>query len=279
MIMLPICAIITTKNESHNIQACLDGLRDFSKIIVVDSHSHDQTAKIAAKHGADVSLFEWNGHYPKKRQWCLEHLTNQLQHPWIFFIDADERTTPEFIHSLKKIDWQDCPHDGFFIAARYCLNGQLLQHGLQNNKLALFRYNAFQYPQIDDLACPDMGEIEGHYQPILTRDGSIGHIRSTIIHEALDDINHWHQRHERYARWEYFMDQHHLWPAENHRLRHFTKALFRAMPFWLRGYSAFFHSYIIKAGFLDGANGLIFARLRLRYYKDDYRKAMQRGHS
>ena len=45
-------------------------LNDFADYVyVIDSNSDDQTTSIAASLGAEVIKFEWNGKFPKKRNW------------------------------------------------------------------------------------------------------------------------------------------------------------------------------------------------------------------
>ena len=40
---IPVSVIIMTKNEGKNIAECLDGVKDFGEIFVVDSGSNDET--------------------------------------------------------------------------------------------------------------------------------------------------------------------------------------------------------------------------------------------
>ena len=45
-----ISVLITTYNEEKNIERCLEPLRGFGEILLVDSHSTDRTLEIAARH-------------------------------------------------------------------------------------------------------------------------------------------------------------------------------------------------------------------------------------
>jgi len=85
---IPASVLIQTKNEEASIERCLAALSDFDEVIVVDSNSVDRTAELAAASGATVINFTWNGAYPQKKQWQLEHAPTR--HPWILFLDADE---------------------------------------------------------------------------------------------------------------------------------------------------------------------------------------------
>lgn len=261
--MIPVSVLITTKNEAANIGRCLAALRDFSEIIVVDSHSHDDTQKIAAAAGARVVSYQWNGGYPKKRQWCLDTLS--FAHDWVFFVDADEIIPQALTEELRQLFENKPSCAGYFVKGRYVIDGKALRYGLENNKLCLIDRRKIEFPVIDDLDVDGMGEIEGHYQPVLKtgQKASLGQIREALFHYAYEQ--NWMARHQRYAAWERAMNHKNAWPRDPVRWRQFLKCLFRAVPF--RSLIAFFHCYIFKRGFLDGKVGFILARDRFRYYR------------
>jgi glycosyltransferase involved in cell wall biosynthesis len=255
---IPVTVIIVTKNEASRIKRCIDALQDFDEIIVVDSVSDDDTQKIAAACGARVVNFSWNGQYPKKRQWCLDTL--KLPHEFVFFVDADEIVTPELIEEIRTLDFSA---PGYFVKGRYVFEGRSLSYGLQNNKLALLDRRKMAFPVIDDLDLPGMGEIEGHYQPVLRlgQGGRLKQLKSPLLHYAYENRLAWEERHLRYAAWEKGMNVRKSWPEDVRLL----KRLFKAMP--VQAPVVFFYSYIIKLGFLDGLAGLRFAFSRFRYYR------------
>lgn len=260
---IPVSVVVLTKNEAPRIAKCLQALAGFDEVVVVDSHSDDDTVNIALSYGARVEEFSWNGRYPKKRQWCLDHLS--LKHDHVFFVDADEIVTPEVAEEIAALDWK-CA--GYFVRAHYVIDGKILRFGLCNAKLCLLDRNKFMHPSLDDLGCPDMGEIEGHYQPQLKADFAlecIGVLRSKMLHESCSDWAEWEARHQRYARWEAYMDTHQLWPGEVSARRKFLKRVFKILP--CRPLVAFVHSYILKLGFLDGRAGWKLAASRARYYR------------
>jgi glycosyltransferase involved in cell wall biosynthesis len=258
---IPVSVIIITKNEERNIGRCLAALRDFSEVVVVDSNSDDLTQNVAAARGARVVNFIWDGRYPKKRQWCLDTLS--LAHEWVFFVDADEVVTPALAQEIAALDFS-CA--GYFVQGRYVLDGVALNFGLKNKKLALFDRRKICFPVIDDLDLSGMGEIEGHYQPVLkaTATGKIGGLRAPLLHYAYHSREAWQGRHARYADWERGMNAKSAWPEDPVFVRRVVKKIFRALPF--RGVIAFLHSYVLKCGFLDGKRGWEFAMDRYAYY-------------
>lgn len=259
-VKIPVSVVIVTKNEESCIDRCLSALTDFGEVVVVDSHSTDKTRDIAQNdHKARVVLFDWNGQYPKKRQWCLDNL--DLAFDWVFFVDADEEVTPDLVQEVRSLRF-DCA--GYFVRGQYVFAGKALRFGLKNNKLALIDRRKMHFPVVDDLDLEGMGEIEGHYQPVIKPSFTFQktrQIKAELLHYAYEDEAAWQARHERYAVWEAAMNKRKAWPKD----ARLSKVFFQAMPF--RSLAAFIHSYIFKIGFLDGKLGYQFARSRMRYYR------------
>ncbi len=265
--VIPVSAVIVTKNEEQRIVRSLAALEGFGEVIIVDSSSTDRTCEIAAQAGARAENFIWNGKYPKKRQWCLDHLT--LKYDWVFFIDADEVITPELRREMADLFSRGAPDcAGYFVQGAYHWRGRLLRHGLRNNKLCLIDRRKIEFPVIDDLDMPGMGEMEGHYQPVLKsayKNERIGRLKNPLVHYACEDREGWARRHERYADWEVAMNKKRAWPRDVSAGRSLAKRIFRVLPF--RPFVAFAHSYFLKGGILDGTAGFDFALSRLIYYR------------
>jgi len=249
--MLKITAIICTKNERENLPHSLPLLQHyFDEVLVVDSHSTDGTQNHATHH------FTWNGHYPKKRQWILDHIPTR--HDWVFMVDADEIITDDFVREVKNLDFRA---DGYFVRSAIVWKGNILKYGLKNNKLCLFHKAKFYYPIVDDLDMTGMGEMEGHYQPIPRNNAIIGQIITPILHH--DRKGDWHTRHHKYALWEAAMNTHQAWPKDPVPWREFLKKRLRASRF--RPALIFLWGFMIKCGFMDGRDGYDYACARAWY--------------
>ena len=263
--MIPVTVMVMTLNEAARIRDCLGALQAFNEIIVVDSGSRDGTVNIAAENGARIVHFDWNGKYPKKRQWALDNI--KTANDWVFFVDADEIVLPDLVREMAAL-FESVPLcAGYFIKGRYVRGGRIMRFGLANEKLALLDKTRMMFPVVDDLDCPGMGEIEGHYQPVLRvgkENEKTGRLRHCLLHVAYDDEKAWRERHERYAEWEVCVSVLQAWPEDPNPWRQWLKEIFRSLPF--RPQAAFIHSYILKAGFLDGVNGYKMARDRYSYY-------------
>ncbi len=96
--MTKLAAIVLTKNEEQHIGACLDSLVWAEQRVVFDSFSTDRTCEIAREHGAEVIQHPFSD-YASQRNAALQ----ALDADWIFFVDADERATPELAEEIKQI--------------------------------------------------------------------------------------------------------------------------------------------------------------------------------
>lgn len=266
---IAVTVIVTTLNEEANLPRCLAALGRFDEVIVVDSGSQDRTLEIARQSGAKTISFVWNGQYPKKRQWCLDTL--RLAHERVFFVDADEVVTQALVDEIAALDWR---HAGYFVDGLYMAQGRPLKFGMRNRKLCLFDRRYLAFPVIDDLDIPGMGEIEGHYQPVLKAGAAISSIRRLrhpVHHYAFEDNEKWAARHKAYANWEVGMDARHGWPQEQSHLRRMLKFIFRRTPFKASLFLTY--HFILKGGFLEGARNLDLTRRKAAYYKRSYRRS------
>jgi glycosyltransferase involved in cell wall biosynthesis len=98
----PVSIIVPIKNEVANLSRCLDSVKWADEIFVIDSQSTDGSIEIAQSHGARVVQFEFNGTWPKKKNWALENLP--FRNNWIFILDADEVLPPEAARLLSELE-------------------------------------------------------------------------------------------------------------------------------------------------------------------------------
>src|SRR5712671_3842038 len=96
---IPITVVIPTRNEARHLARCLEAIRRFSEVYVVDSQSTDSTVEVARAFGAKVVQFHYHGGWPKKRQWAIDTLP--LAYDWILLVDADEALTPELQAEIR----------------------------------------------------------------------------------------------------------------------------------------------------------------------------------
>lgn len=260
---IPVSVIVLTKNEESNIAKCLRSVERFDEVFVVDSQSVDRTAEIARHAGAHVVSFEWNGRYPKKKQWALETLP--FSHPWVLYLDADEEVTPPLADEIDRLLSSRPRHAGYFAALDYTFLGKVLTHGQRAHKLVLFERSRGRFLDYDDLDATNMWEVEGHYQPKI--DGSTGRLKATLLHNDHDSLYRFFERHNRYSDWEAALARKgKLVSPDESQLgaRRLAKRIFARLP--ARGAVFFLYSYLFRLGFLDGRAGRHYAIAKAFYY-------------
>lgn len=91
-----LCMIV--KDEAANLAACLESVGDFAgEIIIVDTGSSDRTVEIAESFGAQVKHFAWVDDFAAARNESIKDARGE----WIFWMDADDRLSPENLVRLK----------------------------------------------------------------------------------------------------------------------------------------------------------------------------------
>ncbi len=225
-----ISAVVLTKNEENNIQKCLEGLKWCDEIIVVDDDSTDGTIKAAERQGAKVFRQPLKGDFAAQRNFSLE----KARHDWIFFVDADERVTPELAEEIKKKISQTRA-SGFCFRRTDFFLGKWLKHGEIGGVrlLRLARRGSGQWERRVDEKWQVRGKKKTLKNPLL-------HYPHPTLTDFLTSIN---ERSTLNAECFY---------QEGKRL---------SLGEWLKPKAKFFQNYFLKLGFLDGTAGFVLAVL------------------
>lgn len=94
---------ILVKNSEKYLKECLDSLKDFGEILVLDNGSTDKTQKIAMSY-TNVS---WHEHPFEGFGFMKNKAAELAKNSWILNIDSDEVLTPSMINDLK--NWNEEP--------------------------------------------------------------------------------------------------------------------------------------------------------------------------
>jgi glycosyltransferase involved in cell wall biosynthesis len=266
---LDLTIAIPVRNEERNLPECLKAIGyDFAqRIVVIDSGSKDRTKEIAKCFGADVVDFEWDGKFPKKRNWFLRNYTPNTK--WILFLDADEYLTEAFKAELRKVLNSD-DKVGYWLNYTVYFLGKQLKGGYPLQKLALFKVGAGEYEQINEDQWSSL-DMEVHEHPILK--GEIGFIRSKIDHQDFRGVSHYVIKHNDYAGWEAarFLNS----SGNTQKIASWTWK--QRLKYWLFpsvfiGPAYFCGSFFLLGGFKDGARGFAYAILKMSYFMQIYCK-------
>jgi glycosyltransferase involved in cell wall biosynthesis len=256
---LPISVVVPVRNEERNLSNCLARLDGFAEVFVVDSNSTDRTREIAIRHGATLVDFQWNGKFPKKRNWCLRNLPFRTE--WVLFLDADECVSDALKSELRATLFGTA-YNGFWISYDNWFAGRLLRHGDCMRKLSLMRLGAGEYEHIDEDHW-SLLDMEVHEHPVIG--GRVSSLRKHIEHRDFKGLDAYIARHNDYSTWEakrYLSLRRQVdWkPTRRQRIK------YKLLNTWFAGPLYFFGSYLLKGGFMDGRAGFQLALLKMFYF-------------
>ncbi|WP_236871939.1 glycosyltransferase family 2 protein [Burkholderia pseudomultivorans] len=255
-----ISVIILTKNEARDLPGCLESVAWSDDIHVYDSMSTDATVDIAKAFGATVTqrpFDNWASH----QNWGLANI--RFKHPWVFYIDADERMTEELVRSATQAVASAGDVVAFSIQRRDFFMGTWLKH-VQTSPyyLRLFRPEKMRYERL--------------VNPISIPDGPSARITGYLDHFPFSKgLDHWVARHNSYSTLEAMQIVENrrgqadfslikaLTSRDFHERRFHQKEIFYRIP--MRPLVKFLLLYVGKRGFLDGKAGLTYAALQSIY--------------
>jgi glycosyltransferase involved in cell wall biosynthesis len=230
--MEKLSVVIISFNEEKNIQRCLESVKDVAdEIVILDSNSTDQTVAIATKMGAIVKQDLFRGY--------IQQVNNAIQlasYDYILSLDADEALDSVLSASIQKAK-------NNFKSRAYRMNrccnycGQFIRHGswYPDAKLRLF-----------DKRFAHAGGLDPHPEIVLKESLPVENLKGDILHYSYDTISEHVAQNNKFstlAAAAYFREG---------KKASIFKIIVR--PGW-----AFFLSFFLRLGFLDGLFGLVIA--------------------
>ena len=248
--MIKLSVLILARNEENNIEECINSVNFASEIIVIDDNSTDRTKELAEAKGARVINRAMNGDWGSQQTFAIE----QAKEEWIFFIDCDERVTPELALEI--------------------------QAKVEENKQIAYevrRINHFMKRKVThgvlrpDYVCrlmPKKGSrVEGFVHPAIIHPYDMEKLKHDMIHYTYSSWDHYYNKIIPYSKLS--ADK---FAKNNKSVSFLGSVVFR--PFW-----AFLKMYIIHGGILDGKLGFalsanhyaytLFKYTRYYYMKND----------
>lgn len=252
-----VSCLIYTLNEEVNLPHCLGSLGWCDDIVVVDSFSTDATEAIARDAGARFVQHPFTG-FGDQRNWSLDSLP--LKYPWALVLDADERVPPELASEMAR-RLSDVRDDvaAFRLRRRFHLWGRWLRHS------SLYPTWVVRLVRVGNVRYVNRGHAET--QEVDGRTESLEHDLIDENHKGLED---WWARQNRYSTQEALFELAQpgaswrgLFSGDPLRRRAALKALARDLPGRPLWY--FLYSYLLRLGFLDGADGFRFCAMKAMY--------------
>jgi glycosyltransferase involved in cell wall biosynthesis len=222
-------AIVITKNEAAKIADCLDSLSFCDERIVVDCGSEDDTVRVARDHGARVEHHAFEG-FGAQKNFALSLASGE----WVLSIDADERVSPALAAEIttaigeRGADGYEMPRSSSFL-------GRAMRHSgwYPDYVLRLFRRGRARFS--DHIV---------HERVVC--EGPVRRLQEPLLHFPVDRIEEALSRVDRYS------------SAGAEQMVASGRRVTFASGF-LHGFWTFVRTYVFRAGFLDGREGLLLA--------------------
>ena len=238
--MNKISVIIPTYNEENYIEDALKSVDFANEIIVIDSHSQDQTVNIAKRYNCTVISRAFDNFSNQKNE-AIKHATGD----WILFLDADERVTQKLKYEILDAV-QSTNYSGYKIKFPHFYMNRFLYHHV-DSVLRLVKNNNLKFT----------GEVHEKLQ----MEGKVGILKNFMLHFTYKGLFHYLSKKDKYA-----------WFQANMRHKKGKKVTYLHLVF--KPFYRFFHCYFIKRGFMDGVPGLAVASINAYGVLSRYAKLM-----
>lgn len=232
ILSMKISASIIVFNEEENVAELCESLSWCDEIVIVDSSSTDKTVEIAQKYTDNIFQREFKG-YKDKHEFADSKTTGD----WIFWIDADERVTPELRESIEKLKnskEEDLP-DGFWIARKTWYLGRWIKHSgwYPDYQMRLYRKSVSYW---DGVSPHETARVKGRTEKL---PGEFLHYTKRSLSE--------HNK---------VLDSYTTLAAEYLVKKGKTVG---GIGLFINSITAFIRTFLFKQGFRDGIPGLIIA--------------------
>lgn len=229
-----LAAVLIVKNEAEHLEACLRTLTWVDELVVLDAGSDDATCDIARRFTDKVVVNgDWQG-FGRQRQ----RAESLVASDWILMVDADERVTAELRDSIQAAVIAGEPALYRVSRLSWCFGDFIRYSGWYPDHVSRL------YPRgragYDDALVHEKLRNPEHL-PVKDLSGD-------LLHYTYRDLRHYLEKSAHYAQ---------AW-AQQRAARGEHGSLGIGM---LHGMGCFLRMYLLKAGFLDGRQGLLLALL------------------
>ncbi len=254
--------VVLTFNSSSVIERTLKAASQIgTRILVVDSHSTDDTVAIATFMGCEVVTRPFR-HYADQRNWAITEYGNR--HEWQLHLDADEELDAIAIASVHQALRAPGGHDGFLLQRLSYFMGRPLRFAGENSwHMRLFRSGT--------------GSCEDRlYDQHFLCTGRILRLRGLLHDHNVGTLSEWTARHNRWSDLESEEISRNDdsagklaagLTADPRQRRRLYKGLYYRLPGGLRALGYFFYRYVLCLGFLDGPTGFYYNALQAFWFR------------
>lgn len=235
--------VIIAKNEAGLLPDCLQSVAWADEIVMLDSGSQDDSVAVAESLGAKVfTHVDWQG-FGKQRQLAQSYAS----HDYILMIDADERVTPELRQSIEQTLTAPDDNQVYSCARRNLFLGRFMRHSGWYPDRVNRLYANQRYRYNDNLVHESL-DING---------ATVVPLNGDLLHLTCRDFFAFQRKQLRYA--EEWANQRHQAGKRCGYLSIITHTV-----------GAFCKTWLLRAGFLDGKQGLLLAVVNAQYTFNKY---------
>jgi len=227
--MIPnISVVIIAKDAQATIEETLQSLKAFDEVILYLNDSSDNTLLIAQSfQNVKVVEGEFRGFGDTKN-----HAASFASHDWILSLDSDEVILPDLLHEIETLVLDNLQKLYIIKRENYFLGKRIKHSGWGKDYLArLYHRKTHQF-----------NSNKVHESIQTTSDTIKITLKNPFKHNAVTNINQFLQKIMRYSDL----------AAQNKKTCSFLVVIAKA-------HFAFFKSYILQLGFLDGWRGFVIA--------------------
>jgi glycosyltransferase involved in cell wall biosynthesis len=182
IVLADITPVILTYNEAANIGRSLERLDWAREVVIVDSHSTDDTLAIAGRFpNVRVVQRPFDSH---ARQWRFAVEETGITSDWVLRLDADYMVEPALREEIAGLA-PDPATAACEIAFTYCIDGRPLRASLYPALPVLFRRGRGRFVQ------------DGHTEK-LRIDGPVVTLARRLLHDDRKSLERWLQSQSRY---------------------------------------------------------------------------------
>ncbi len=266
--MQDISVLILTFNEEKHIRRCIESLQSFAKdIFIVDCYSTDRTTEIALSLGARVYQNQWKN-YATQFNWGLKNCP--IKTKWVMRMDADEYVTPALCKEInERLSIIQDEITGIYVKRKIFFMNKWIKYG---GLYPLWLLRIWEH---------NKGYCEQRWmdEHIKLVEGATIYFSHDIVDCNLNNLTWWTSKHNNYATREAIdiLNIRHKFlvydevdanilgtQVERKRL---LKKWYAHMPLLLRPFIYFIYRYLIRLGFLDGKEGLVWHFLQGFWYR------------
>ena len=238
---MSLSVIIIARNAEPTLRRCLESVAWADEIVLVESGSADRTAEIAREYTRHVHQTPDFPGFGQQKNRALDRATGD----WILSLDSDEWVTPGLRAEIEVVMAGPGERVAYLLPRRSSFCGRFMRHSgwWPDYVLRLWRRGQARF-------------AEDHAHDRAVAQGPRGRLRQPLMHEAVVDL-------------EQMLMKINLYSSLSARMLHQRDRRGSLLAAVLHGAWAFFRTYFLRLGFLDGREGFLLAVINAEnsYYR------------